>query len=136
MKKEKINDIEYEQKTGDYTAERNKKFDWLILVFCVLLSVVIWLIALNNNDPIIEKELSLICVFEGEGDQPDLTPEYQTVLVYGTRSDLAEIDEIRVVVQASDFSGSSTHNEKIVYPDGVKPADDKYKSVNISAQYD
>ena len=136
MKKNKFNELEYEQKTGDYSTERNKKFDWLILVFCVLLSVVIWLIALNANDPIIEKDLTLVCTFEGEGEHPTLTPSFQTVRVYGTESALSGVNEIIIALDPSDFAAAGVHTENIVYPDGVKPVDSKYKSVDISVNYD
>ena len=132
MKKDKMNELDYEQKTGDYSAERSKKFDWLVLIFCVLLAVVIWLFAMEANNPMIEKDIQIVCNFAGDG-LPDLDPLLdRTVRVYGLKSVLENVNEIVITVQADDFDRDATYTAPIPYPTGVKPVNDKDKTVSIT----
>ena len=129
-KKENLNEIEYEQKTGDYTTERNKKFDWLVFIFCVVAAFAIWLFALNANDPVIEKDIDIVYITEGIAAD-SIEAEYYIVRVYGTKSTLDKLYKIEVTVKESDLKGGAPLNIKITYPNGVKPVDDSKKTVNI-----
>lgn len=133
MKKQsnKIREAEYQQKTGDYASGRNRRFDWIVFVFCVLAAFVIWLVALNASDPIIEKDLAIVYELQQNDANYELIPEYKTVRVYGTRSVLDDVDEITVVLTFSDFDQTGSCDKSISYPDGIKPVDDKNKTVNI-----
>ena len=133
MKNNNTKDLEYEKKTGDYSAERVKKIDWLILIFCVLIAIVIWLVALDAHDPMIEKDVKLVCSFiGGEELPPQSRVQYNNVRVYGPQSVLDGVSEISLQISKNAFSTSREYEAKVTYPDGVKPVDDKYKTVNIT----
>ena len=129
-KKENINEIEYEQKTGDYTTERNKKFDWLVFIFCVVAAFAIWLFALNANDPIIEKDIDIVYKTDGVYAEK-IIAEFYTVRVYGTKSTLDDLYQVEATVKESDLKGTAPLNIKITYPSGVKPVDDSKKTVKV-----
>lgn len=133
MKKQdnKIREVEYQQQTGDYASGRNRRLDWLVFIFCVLAAFAIWLIALNASDPIIEKDVSLICELQQNGGNYELNPEYNTVRVYGTKSVLDNVNEIKVVLTLNDFGQADSLVKSITYPNGVKPVNDENKTVDI-----
>ena len=129
-KNQNANEIEYEQKTGDYAVARNKKFDWIVLLFCVIVAFFIWAYALNITDPIIEKEIEINYNFVGlESDSVEL--EFDTVLVYGPSSSLESLEAIEVVVNKSEMYNKNEIDKRIKYPSRIKPVDDDKKTVNI-----
>ena len=133
MKKQdnKIREAEYQQQTGDYASGRNRHLDWLVFIFCVLAAFVIWLIALNASDPIIEKDVSLIYELQQNDGDYELNPEYNTVRVYGTKSVLDNVNEIKVVLTIDDFGQADSLVKSITYPNGVKPVNAENKTVDI-----
>ena len=125
-----LNQNEYEQKSGDYTVARNKKFDWIILVLCVFLAFVIWAYALNINDPIIEKELFIVYTFESV-ERSDVQVEFDKVLVYGPASLLEGMRTLEVKVTLADLYNKTEIDKRIKYPDRISPVDNDHKTVNI-----
>ena len=129
-KNQNANEIEYEQKTGDYSVSRNKKFDWIVLIFCVIVAFFIWAYALNITDPIIEKEVEINYNLVGL-ERNGIIFEFDTVLVYGPSSLLESLNTIEVEVNKAELYNKNEIDKRIKYPSRIKPVDDDKKTVNI-----
>lgn len=127
-----VREIEYGQKTGDYSVSRNKSFDWVILIVCVLIAFFIWAYALNLTDPIIEKEVGVYYVLEDpESGLPPMEYEFDKVLVYGPQSVLDPIDSIEVKINKAEFYNKTEIDKRIKYPSRISPVDEENKTVHI-----
>ena len=129
-KEQDAREIGYAQKTGDYSVARNKRFDWIILIVCILIAFFIWAYALNITDPIIEKEVNVYYNFSGF-EPGEVKVEFYSVLVYGPTSVLETINTIEVDVNKSEFYNKTEIDKKIKYPGRINPVDDENKTVHI-----
>lgn len=125
-----IREIGYEHKTGDYSVSRSKRFDWVILIVCILVAFFIWAYALNITDPIVEKEVNVYYNFEGF-ELGETKVEFYSVLVYGPSSVLESVDAIEINVNKSEFYNKTEIDKKIKYPSRINPVDEENKTVHI-----
>ena len=133
MKNEKeIEEFEYEQKTGDYRVQKNKKFYWIAFIFCVLASICIWAYALNVNNPMIEKVLIIKYDFVGFDSNEKPQAEFETVKVYGTKSSLEKVIYIKSEVSKSELKSDGKTEKSLTFPDGVKPVNPSDNTVTIT----
>lgn len=79
----------------DDTPKKSKITNIIVLVLCLLISVIIWLMVMETNTDIMEKEYNNIPVF---ADYVSTTPvEYKQITVKGVRKNIIDL-------KSSDFT--------------------------------
>ena len=106
------------QKNDEYSNRRFRNVDILILIACFLLAFTFWCYAHYINDPIIEKTITINFVLDGAESFEHLEEDSYKFVVYGTQSELSNINEVTIHIDRSDFTSYNTETTiSIDHPD-------------------
>ena len=112
-------EVEYVEKEESTPVRKYRKFQVLIYLGCLLLAFLVWCYANYLDDPIIQKEVTLVITLDGVHSDKLLRSTHK-IVIYGEKSVISEIDEIRNNVNQNEFVvGSTTITKEIDFPEGV-----------------
>ena len=99
-------------------TRRFRNVDILILIACFLLAFAFWCYAHYINDPIIEKTITINFVLDGAESFEHLEEDSYKFVVYGTQSELSNINEVTIHIDRSNFASYNTETTiSIDHPD-------------------
>lgn len=110
------NEVEYAE-TNNKHSKRFKKYELLIFLGCLAFAFTMWCYANYIDDPIIQKDVDIYLVYEGDGS---VVSNPTKIVIYGEESKLSNISEITVNVDAGSFSnGANKITIEIDLPEDV-----------------
>ena len=112
-------EVEYVEETESSPVKKYRKFQLLIYLGCLLLAFLVWCYANYLDDPIIQKEVTLVITLDGVNSDQIVTSTHK-IVIYGEKSVIAEIVEIKNNVNQNEFDkDSTTITKEIDFPEGV-----------------
>lgn len=99
-----VEEIEYEEKIAQTYSKRYKKMRILVYLVCLLLAFMVWCYAHYLDDPIVQKEVSLIVYLNGGESGEEIIQSQNKILIYGEASALSGVDKIENTINRNKFS--------------------------------
>lgn len=126
------NEVEYVEETNK-THTKFNRVQVLIMLACFAFAFVMWCYANFIDDPIIQKEIPIHIDYLGE---EIIICKPSKVVVYGEKSELADVNEFKITLKRSDFANDKKISITIDLPEDVYSHDNEIQVELIGSNND